>query len=83
MEIKYEGYIKRDLDRIRRMEKMEARKIPADFDYSIIKGLKNEAREKLTKHRPETLGQAGRIAGVDPADISLLLIYLESSTNNK
>ena len=78
MEIKYEGYIKRDLERINRLEKMEHKKIPDNFDYTAIIGLKNEAREKLIKHRPQTLGQAGRIAGVDPADITILLIHIES-----
>ena len=78
MEIKYEGYIKRDMERITRIEKMETRKIPENIDYSLIKGLKNEAREKLIKHRPQTLGQASRIAGVDPAEITLLLVYIES-----
>ena len=57
---------------------MENKKIPDDIDYSAIKGLKNEAREKLAKHRPQTLGQAGRIAGVDPADITLLLVHIEA-----
>ncbi len=78
MEIKYEGYIKRDMERISRLEKMEHKKIPDNFDYTAIIGLKNEAREKLIKHRPQTLGQAGRIAGVDPADITILLIHIES-----
>lgn len=83
MEIKYEGYIKRDLERISRLEKMENRQIPENIDYSQIKGLKNEAREKLIKHRPQTLGQAARIAGVDPAEITLLLVYIESRINKQ
>lgn len=78
MEIKYEGYIKRDMERISRMEKMENRKIPENIDYSLIKGLKNEAREKLIKYRPQTLGQASRIVGVDPGEITLLLLYIEN-----
>jgi len=77
MEIKYEGYIKRDIEKIKRMEKLETKRIPENLNYSEIKGLKNEAREKLIKFKPETIGQAGRIAGVDPADISLLLIHIE------
>ncbi len=81
MEIKYEGYIKRDMERIHRFEKLEQKRIPDNFDYSSIKGLKNEAREKLIKYTPETIGQAGRIAGVDPADISLLLIHIEAFHN--
>ena len=60
------------------MEKMENRKIPENIDYSLIKGLKNEAREKLIKYRPQTLGQASRIVGVDPGEITLLLLYIEN-----
>ncbi len=78
MEIKYEGYIKRDMYRIEKQEKMETRAIPDNIDYDIIKGLKNEAREKLKKIRPSTLGQASRIAGVDPSDISILLVFMET-----
>ena len=83
MEIKYEGYIKRDLDRISRLEKMENKRIPENFDYSSIKGLKNEAREKLIKHQPQTLGQAARIAGVDPAEITLLLVHIENQSGKE
>jgi tRNA uridine 5-carboxymethylaminomethyl modification enzyme len=78
MEIKYEGYIKRDMYRIEKQEKMENRTIPENINYDIIKGLKNEAREKLKKIRPSTLGQSSRIAGVDPSDVSILLVYLET-----
>ncbi len=77
MEIKYEGYIFRDLERIKRIEKMESKKIPDDLDYSAVNGLKNEAREKLKKFRPQTIGQASRISGVDPSDISILIVHLE------
>ena len=80
MEIKYEGYIARDAEKIKKMEKMEARFIPEALDYSMIQGLKNEAREKLIKVRPATIGQASRISGVDPSDISILLVYLEASS---
>ncbi|HPS56526.1 MAG TPA: tRNA uridine-5-carboxymethylaminomethyl(34) synthesis enzyme MnmG [Spirochaetota bacterium] len=83
MEIKYEGYIKRDMERIARLEKMDNKRIPENFDYSKIKGLKNEAREKLIKHQPQTLGQAARIAGVDPVEITLLLIHLENHDRKK
>lgn len=83
MEIKYEGYIKRDLDRISRLEKMENKRIPENFDYSSIRGLKNEAREKLIKHQPQTLGQAARIAGVDPAEITLLLVHIENQSGKE
>lgn len=78
MEIKYEGYIKKDLERIKKMEKMESKIIPDSFDYSNIPGLKNEAREKLKKIRPRTIGQAMRIAGVDPTDVSIIMVHLEA-----
>ncbi|MFA5518111.1 MAG: tRNA uridine-5-carboxymethylaminomethyl(34) synthesis enzyme MnmG [Spirochaetota bacterium] len=83
MEIKYEGYIKRDMEKIEKKERMENRIIPETIDYNAIQGLKNEAREKLKKIKPSTLGQASRIAGVDPSDISILLVYLEVIKNNK
>lgn len=78
MQIKYEGYIERDLERIRKMERMESRGIPESFDYASVRGLKNEAREKLQRIRPETIGQALRISGVDPSDISLVMVRLEA-----
>jgi tRNA uridine 5-carboxymethylaminomethyl modification enzyme len=78
MEIKYEGYIARDRERIRKIEKMEAKTIPQDIDYMKLAGIKKEAREKLNKIRPATVGQAIRISGVDPSDISILLVHLES-----
>lgn len=83
MEIKYEGYIARDMEKIRKMEKMEARLIPEGIDYKSIQGLKNEAREKLMKVKPATIGQASRISGVDPSDISILLVHLEASGHKK
>jgi len=81
MEIKYEGYIARDAEKIRKMEKMESKFIPEELDYKEIQGLKNEAREKLIKIKPATIGQASRISGVDPSDISILLVYLEVSSH--
>lgn len=78
MEIKYEGYIARDRERIRKLEKMETKAIPPDLDYSLLAGIKTEAREKLKKIRPATVGQAKRISGVDPTDISILMVYLDS-----
>jgi len=78
MEIKYEGYIKRDLDKIKRMAKLENFKIPADIDYLSITGLKREAAEKLNKTKPYTLGQASRISGVDPSDISIISVFLKT-----
>ena len=56
---------------------MEAKKIPEDIDYSTVQGLKNEAREKLIRFRPQTVGQASRISGVDPSDVSILIVHLE------
>lgn len=78
MEIKYEGYIKKDLERVEKMRRMEGRTIPEELDYREIKGLKNEAREKLVSIRPKTIGQALRISGVDPSDVSILMVYIES-----
>lgn len=78
MEIKYEGYIRRDKERIQRLEKMEEHVIPENIDYDAIKGLKNEARQKLKKVSPRTIGQAMRISGVDPSDVSILIVHLEA-----
>lgn len=74
--IKYEGYIKRQIAEVQRREKLELKRIPEDIDYSTIKGLRIEAAQKLAKVRPLTIGQASRISGVNPADVSVLLIYL-------
>ncbi len=78
MEIKYEGYIRRDIERIQRLEKMEDRMIPENIDYDSIKGLKNEARQKLKNVFPRTVGQAMRISGVDPSDVSIIVVHIES-----
>lgn len=78
-EIKYEGYVKKQLQEVKRSEKMESRLLPENLDYMQINGLRIEARQKLDKVRPLTLGQASRISGVSPADISVLLIYLEGN----
>ena len=80
-EIKYEGYIKRQLIIIDQVRRLEQKKLPRDTDYSKIDGLRLEAREKLNKVRPENIGQASRISGVSPADISVLVIYLASIRN--
>lgn len=77
LSIKYEGYIKIQLEQIESMRKLEKKALPADTDYSKIRGLRLEAAEKLNKIRPVNLGQASRISGVNPADISVLLIWLE------
>ena len=76
VEIKYEGYVKKQLAEVARTEKLENRRLPEGIDYSLIKGLRIEAAQKLAKIRPQTVGQASRISGVNPADISVLLIYL-------
>lgn len=77
-EIKYEGYIKKQMADIDKFKKLEARILPKNFDYSKIFGLKKESAEKLNKIQPETLGQASRISGVSPADINVLLIRLKT-----
>ena len=82
IEIKYEGYIKRQLIIIDQVRRLESKLLPADIDYSKIEGLRLEAREKLNKVRPENIGQAGRISGVSPADISVLIIYLSTLPKN-
>ncbi|MBO7520341.1 MAG: FAD-dependent oxidoreductase, partial [Clostridia bacterium] len=79
IEIKYEGYINRQAKQVEEMKRLEDRKIPDNIDYNHIHGLRLEAREKLTKIRPESVGRAGRISGVSPADISVLLVYLSGS----
>jgi tRNA uridine 5-carboxymethylaminomethyl modification enzyme len=80
IEVKYEGYIAKQQQQVERMQRLEGRPIPPDFDYEAIPGLRNEARQKLSHFRPATVGQAGRIAGVNPADISILLVHLEKRT---
>jgi tRNA uridine 5-carboxymethylaminomethyl modification enzyme len=76
IEIKYEGYIDRQFQEIERFEKFETIEIPGDFDFKRVKSLSREATEKLTKVKPGSIGQASRISGVSPADISILLVYL-------
>ena len=84
IKLKYDGYIKRQISQAAQAQKMESRRIPTDIDYSSIHGLRLEARQKLDKIRPESLGQALRISGVSPADISVLIIWLEAySRDNK
>ncbi|MBS9777403.1 MAG: tRNA uridine-5-carboxymethylaminomethyl(34) synthesis enzyme MnmG [Gammaproteobacteria bacterium] len=77
VEIKYEGYLKRQQEEIDKHTRNEEKKIPENFDYSTVKGLSAEITEKLTKIRPETIGQAKRISGVTPAAISLILVYIK------
>lgn len=77
IQIKYEGYIEKSLQQVEKLKKMENKKIPEDIDYDAITGLATEARQKLKQVRPLSIAQASRISGVNPADISILLVYLE------
>jgi tRNA uridine 5-carboxymethylaminomethyl modification enzyme len=77
IQIKYEGYITRDLDQISQFTKLESKQIPPNLDYTQIKSLRFESRQKLSKYRPDSVGQASRIPGVTPADIAVLLVWLK------
>ena len=81
IQIKYEGYIKMQEEQVEKFKKMEKKLLPENLDYNELKGLSLEARQKLNKHKPHSIGQASRISGVSPADVSVLLIYLQ--TKNK
>ena len=81
IQLKYEGYIEKQQIQINQFKKMEGKKLPKDIDYSEIYGLRIEARQKLDKIKPQSLGQASRISGVSPADISVLVIWLEANEN--
>ena len=83
IEIKYEGYIKRQLSQVEGFKRLESKRIPDNINYNEIKNLRLEARQKLSKIKPENIGMASRISGVSPADISVLLIYIESYKNMK
>ena len=76
IQIKYEGYIQKQLDQVEQFKKLENKKIPDGIDFSQIHGLRLEARQKLAKFKPHSIGQASRISGVSPSDINVLLIYL-------
>ncbi len=82
IEIKYEGYIERQLHQVDQFKKMEKKMIPADLDYDLVPSLRIEARQKLKEYRPVSVGQASRISGVSPADISVLLVYLSAGSHN-
>ncbi|MFC6347315.1 tRNA uridine-5-carboxymethylaminomethyl(34) synthesis enzyme MnmG [Vagococcus carniphilus] len=77
IQVKYEGYIKKANDKVAKLKRMEAKKIPANIDYTKINSLATEAVQKLEKIRPETIAQASRISGVNPSDISILMVYIE------
>ncbi len=83
IELKYEGYISRQMRQVEQFRKMESRKIPSWVDYEQVPSLRLEARQKLIAYRPVSLGQASRISGVSPADVSVLLVYLENHSRNK
>lgn len=83
IELKYSGYIKIQQEQIDKMRKLEEKALPADVDYKTIKGLRLEAQEKLNKFRPLNVGQAGRISGVNPADVSVLLIWLAARNGKR
>jgi tRNA uridine 5-carboxymethylaminomethyl modification enzyme len=78
---KYQGYIDRQQDQVERQRRHETTELPADMDYNLVTGLSIEVRQKLSKHRPETIGQAGRISGVTPAAIALLVVHLKRRTD--
>ncbi|MDH5656341.1 MAG: tRNA uridine-5-carboxymethylaminomethyl(34) synthesis enzyme MnmG, partial [Spirochaetia bacterium] len=79
MEIKYDGYIEREKEKIEKRNLLLKNTIPNDINYNIIAGLKNEAREKLNRIRPQNLESASRISGVDPPDIDLILMHIRKS----
>jgi tRNA uridine 5-carboxymethylaminomethyl modification enzyme len=76
--LKYEGYIKRQSQQVEHFKKLENKKIPTDIDYDLVENIRKEARQKLSSVRPENIGHASRISGVSPADVSVLMIYIES-----
>lgn len=81
VECKYRGYIEKELETINQARKLEGKPLPKDIDYNAIEGLRIEARQKLNKIRPSNLGQAGRISGVSPADVQILIVYLATKKN--
>ncbi|MGF7186444.1 tRNA uridine 5-carboxymethylaminomethyl modification enzyme [Desulfitispora alkaliphila] len=83
IQLKYSGYIEKQLAQVERFKKLESRFIPEDVDYKTISGLRAEAQQKLSEMKPNSIGQASRISGVSPADISVLLVYLEQRRRNK
>ena len=77
IQIRYEGYLRMERDRVERFKKLEHKRLPSEIDYERIRGLRLEARQKLSERRPQSIGQASRISGVSPADIQVLLVYME------
>ncbi|MFZ1691279.1 MAG: tRNA uridine-5-carboxymethylaminomethyl(34) synthesis enzyme MnmG, partial [Trichococcus flocculiformis] len=76
VQIKYAGYIKKAVEKVDKLKKMEEKRIPVNIDYDAINGIANEAKQNLKKIQPETIAQASRISGVNPADISVLMVYV-------
>jgi len=83
IQVKYAGYISRDLEQIQRFTQLEEKQIPSWIDYEKIPSLRFESRQKLIRFKPDSIGQASRISGVTPADISLLLIWLKKADTNQ
>jgi len=83
IQAKYQGYIERQQDEVKRRSAAESTRLPADVDYTSVHGLSVEAQQKLNRFKPETIGQAARISGVTPAAISLLLVHLKRGLSNK
>ena len=83
IEIKYKGYIEKTKKEVEKMLKLEDKKIPIDINYTNVRNIATEAKQKLEKIRPLTIGQATRISGVNPADISMLLVYLKKEYPNE
>ena len=81
--IKYDGYIKRQMKQVREFKKLENKKLPQHFDYEQVGSLRIEAKQKLNLYQPVNVGQASRISGVSPADISVLLVYLEQKNSRE
>ena len=82
LDVKYAGYIDRQMKQVNRFRKMEERVIPSDFDYNAIEGISTESREKLKKIRPVSIGQASRISGVRNSDIAVLMVLLKRKPGN-
>jgi tRNA uridine 5-carboxymethylaminomethyl modification enzyme len=82
IEARYGGYLVKQQREVARLRRMESRRLPNDLDYQAIRGLRNEARQVLLRFRPATLGQAARLAGINPADVAVLLVALERTTGS-
>ena len=83
IQIKYEGYIKMQEEQVEKFKKLETKILPENIDYENVKGISLEGRQKLNKFKPHSIGQASRISGVSPADISVLLVFLQQMNKNK